>query len=266
MKQNSSTTTAVKTAPTASKKRSTKAATQPCNATQKKLLEKHFPLVQTVVRGMMNSLPPCADFEELHSVGVIGLVSAVRNFRKDRAETFEAYAALRIRGAILDELRRIDRLPRASRQKNRLLNQTVIDLEQELGRAPDDDEIANRLGLNQKDYDRFRQRARPIIHVSLDHRQTSDDEPDSGRALHDIFSDQNEKPSSEKVEREELARLVASEIRNLPERQQKVLAFYYFEGMRLAEIAAIFGVTEARICQIHIQALSRIRRALKKYD
>jgi RNA polymerase sigma factor for flagellar operon FliA len=263
--EKSSTTVAEKpTAATARRPRNKKA--QPCSPAQKKLLEKHFPLVQSVVRGMMNTLPPCADYEELHSVGVLGLVSAVRNYRKDRAETFEAYAALRIRGAILDELRRIDRLPRASRQKNRLLNQTVIDLEQQLGRAPNDDEIAGQLGLNMKDYDRFRQRARPIVHVSLDHRQSSEDEPDSGRALHDIFSDQNEKPSSERVEREELARLVATEIRNLPERQQKVLAFYYFEGMRLAEIAEIFGVTEARICQIHIQALSRIRRALRKYE
>lgn len=228
------------------------------------LLQEHYPMVRSIVRGMLSHLPPCADVEELHSVGVTGLVAAVDRYDPVHAKTFKAYVSTRIRGAILDELRRMDALPRTRRAKVRRLRQTVETLEQHLGRAPNDSEIGEALGLNQEEFRRFRQQAEPVVLMSLDQSPSSDD--NEGVNLHETVADEQAVDVPARLERVEMANRVAGMIAELPERQRRILIQYYYEGKRLGEIAEIFGVTEARICQIHTQAVAKLRRDFQKLN
>ncbi|MGE9296956.1 MAG: FliA/WhiG family RNA polymerase sigma factor [Puniceicoccales bacterium] len=228
------------------------------------LLREFYPLVRSIVNSMLAHLPACADADELHSVGVTGLVAAVDRFKPEHAKTFRAYAGTRIRGAILDELRRMDALPRTRRAKVRRLRETVDTLEQKLGRAPNEEEISKALGLSPRQYEKFRQGAEPVLFVSLDksHGNPNEDEPD----LHETIADEREEPTIKRMERHELVDEVSQLITELPERQRSVLVQYYFEGKRLADIAEVFGVTEARICQIHTQAVAKLRRSFQSVD
>lgn len=232
--------------------------------TRDQLLKEHYPLVNTVVKSMLSYLPRCADAEELHSVGVTGLMAAVQKYDPKQSGTFKAYASMRIRGAILDELRRMDSLPRTRRAKVRELNKVVEELEQQHGRAPRDEEIADAMGLTLSELERYQEKARPVVVVSLDGTAGTDDENDVN--LHEAIADENSRPCYEGLEKGEFIDLMADMLQQLPDRQKKVLAMYYYEGMRLAEIAEVFGVSEARICQIHTQALAVLRRNLQRVN
>ncbi|MGA2051744.1 MAG: FliA/WhiG family RNA polymerase sigma factor [Opitutales bacterium] len=225
---------------------------------QRGLLEKHYPQIRAVVSQMQRYLPACADLDELHSVGLTGLIAAVRRFNLAQTNTFAAYAAMRIRGAILDELRRLDWMPRAARQQARQLREATDSLEQRLGRAPTPEETRSQLGLNQADFNRLQQRVRPVrlvpLDMPLDHG--------SGRPinLHDALPDEDTPSAPDSLEHSETIAALLQKLKLLPERHRKVVSLYYFDGLRLAEIAAVFGVTEARICQIHGQALQFLRQ------
>jgi RNA polymerase sigma factor for flagellar operon FliA len=230
--------------------------------TQEALILRYLPLVRTVANSMLAQLPRCADGEELRSVGLNGLIQAIQKFDPSQRKTFESYAAMRIRGAILDELRRLDWMPRTARSKARWLQAEVARLEQQLGRVPTDAEIRDHLGLDQKAFDRLQRQTRQLQFIPLD-KPVSQDEGDGGD-LHEAIADESQTLSSEDLEKSELAEIMVDKLETLPERQRQVLAMYYFENMRLAEIAAVFGVTEARICQIHTQALGSLRKYLNR--
>lgn len=221
------------------------------------LLEQYYPLVHSVVQRMLPRLPLCADVDELCSVGLTGLVAAVKNYRPEQAATFKSYAKLRIRGAILDELRKMDLLPRNSRMKWRRLQQVVGDLEQRLGRVPTQAEIAREMGMTELQLEAYQRKAHPVRTFSLDQDPVSEG---SDLNLHESIPDETVKPSYAGMEERELAESVKDCVRGLPERQRRVIDLYYYNGKRLAEIAEIFGVTEARICQIHSQALESLRK------
>jgi RNA polymerase sigma factor FliA len=224
-------------------------------------LQAHLPLVQSVVNRIYASLPAFVELDDLYSVGVIGLVHAARNFRPGRGTAFNSYATHRIRGAVLDELRRSDFLPRRARSKARQLCKTVATLEQELGRAPVDAEIARALEISLRAYYELKELVMPRTSVELDGVADEDSSEDAG--LHEIIADANEETALAKLEKKELVEVLAEQIQRLPEIPRKVLAMYYFEELRLAEIAAVFGVTESRISQIHSQALVGLRKQLQ---
>jgi len=224
------------------------------------LIEKHYPMVRSVVGSMLSYLPSCADAEELHSAGVIGLIAAVDRYDQSKAETFNGYVATRIRGAVLDELRRIDLLPRTSRQKTRAIKEASERLEQKLGRAPEDTEVARELGMSLEEFRKFQLKARPVRVMSIDGAADASDEDEMG--MHETLAAPERRTTPEQVADSEIIDLITHEMQHLPERYQKILAMYYYEGMRLSEIAEVYGVTEARICQIHKQALAKIRKAL----
>lgn len=227
---------------------------------REKLLVEYYPLVRYTVNAMRSRLPSHADLDELHSVGVSGLMAAVDNYDADQHATFKAYASLRIRGAILDELRKLDSLPRNRRASFREIQKTIADLEQELGRAPKDDEMAKAMGISEAEFVRLQEKTRPTYTVSLD-MPTPTGEDD--RPMHDMIADDRQQPVFEAMEHRELIDEMADKIQTLPERMQKVLVLYYFEGCRLAEIAEVYGVTEARICQLHTEALRRLRSLIR---
>lgn len=229
---------------------------------EKELVERYLPLVRNVVDRIKLTLPAHIDVADLYSVGYIGLVAAVRKYDPAQCATFAGYASLRIRGAVLDELRRLDWCPRRVRARASKLKETVNALEQRLGRSATEDEIAAELGISRREYDKWLDEVRPATFVALD--RSLDGEEGEGATLQDVLCDENDVTGRETLEREELLKLLTQKMAEMPDIPRKVLAMYYFEGMRLAEIAAVFGVTESRVCQIHSQAIVGLRAFLSQ--
>ncbi len=223
------------------------------------MLLAHLPLVRSVVERMRTTLPSHLEADDLHSVGIVGLSLAVAKYDPAQESSFASYAAVRIRGAILDELRRMDWLSRGDRSKARQLTEAIGTLEQRLGRAPSTAEAAGALGLSAQDYAELLERVRPIVFVELDAGLSEEEDTP---ALHDLIPDDRGESALDRLQRKELVELLAGCIKPLPVMQQKVLAMYYFEELRLAEIAVVFGVTESRICQIHTKAVASLRVTL----
>lgn len=221
------------------------------------LIVKFLPLVRHIVERIRINLPSHIEVEELYSVGVTGLIAAVRNFDRARGRTFAAYASVRIRGAILDELRRLDWCPRRTRAKGRKLRDAISELEQSLGREPDEKEICEKLDISLQEYHQLMDEVRPLTFVALDDSGATAES--DGASLHEMIPDHSAPNVREMLDKEDLLKLVTQRIDELPDTQKKVLAMYYFEEMRLAEIAQVFGVTESRICQIHSQAILTLR-------
>lgn len=224
---------------------------------ESELIERFLPMVRSIVERIRINLPSHIESDELYSVGITGLISAVRNFDPARNNTFAGYVSVRVRGAILDELRRLDWCPRRTRAKGRRLREVIGELEQTFGREPTEKEIQAELKLSSREYYQLIDEVRPITFVALDDSGMSSSE--EGPSLHETIPDGDASDVREDLEKDELINLVSERIDELPEVQRKVLAMYYFEGMRLAEIAEVFGLTESRICQIHSQAILVLR-------
>jgi len=228
------------------------------NPSDYELVERFLPLVHKIVGKLCKRLPTHVEYDDLHSIGTVGLIHAVRKYSCRDDKTFEAYASMRIRGSIIDELRKMDTLPRSARAKAREVETVVAKLELELGRVPNDSELQRSLGLSGTEFRRLMNRVRPTYFVSLDGPQV-EIAADGVADLHEIIADESQQPTSEKLQNAELVGILSDRISGLPDRQKKVLAMYYYEEMRLAQIADVFGVTEARICQIHGQAIRTLR-------
>jgi RNA polymerase sigma factor for flagellar operon FliA len=229
---------------------------------EKELIERYLPLVRNVVDRIKLTLPAHIDAADLYSVGITGLIAAVRRYDPQQGSTFASYAATRIRGAILDELRRMDWCPRRARARARKLKEAINALEQTLGRAASEPEICTALKLTPKEYAKWLDESRPVTFVAID--QTADGEDSDGTSLHEMLSDDSDVTGRERMEKSELLQLMAQRISELPDIPRKILAMYYFENMRLAEIAAVFGLTESRICQIHSQTILGLRGYLAR--
>jgi RNA polymerase sigma factor for flagellar operon FliA len=176
--------------------------------------------------------------------------------------SFESYARVRIRGSIFDELRRLDWVPRSVHDKARKVQAVIQQLEQSKGQPPSDVEIAAALGLSMNDYDDLMNQIRPATFVCLD--AVSGNEDGGETPQHETISDETTLNPVDSTVRNEMARLIETRLSTLPEMQRKVLALYYFEDLRLREIAEVFGLTESRICQIHSQAILALRGYLQR--
>lgn len=225
-----------------------------------RLLEKYLPMVDRIAAKIARNLPNHIDTADLRSIGIIGLMHAVEKYNPEQEQTFQAYVALRVRGSILDELRRMDCMPRTSRAKARRLQSAQQELEQELGRSPSDEELRKHLDLKPAEFEKMRRRTQGYSFVSLDAGPQKDDGSDTD--LHDTIPDNTQELSYENLQKQELKDLLLERISTLPTRQKKVIAMYYHEGLRLSDIAQAFGVTEARICQIHSQAVGTLRKLI----
>lgn len=227
------------------------------------LVEKHLPMVRTIVQSMCMQFPSHADVEEMHSLGVMGLIEAAKRFDESHGRTFEVYAAVRIRGSVLDELRRMDWMPRTARKRAREVQRKVAELEQQLGRVPTDSELREALEMDVKTFRRVQRQIAQLKFFSLDAQTSASQKQDSDVDLHDAIPDDRQPISSEEAEKKELLGIMQQHIKQLPERYQDILGMYYFKNMRLSEIAGIYNVSEARICQIHTQAVKRLRGAMQ---
>ncbi len=235
----------------------------PGSAAEDALVRQYIPLVKTMVGRMAMGLPSHVDPEELYSSSLSGLLNAIRNFDPDGGSSFESYARVRIRGAMLDELRRMDWVPRSVHSKSRKVQQVMREMEQKKGRTLSEEEMAKAMKMSLEEYQQLLEEIRPATFVCLDSAQTGESD-DSSR--YESIPDPSQENPVEGTERRELARIIGDRIQALPDMQRKVLALYYFEDLRLREIAEVFGVTESRICQIHAQAILAIKGYLQQSE
>ncbi len=228
--------------------------------TRDRLILHYSPLVKFVAGRVLSRLPATLEGSDLVSYGVLGLIDAIEKFDPQRGLKFETYAVPRIRGAILDELRSIDWVPRSVRSKARAAEQAYAKLEHRLGRSPTDDELAAEMGISHEDLDNLmRQTTRASVLQLDDVLFTGQPGP---RTLGDTLADNSDGPGAN-LEIEETRRMVSRAITGLPDRERQVHALYYYEGLNLAEIGDILGVTESRACQIHTKAVNQLRHRLR---
>jgi len=225
------------------------------------LVEQHLPLVKSIVSHMRIHFPGEIDVADIHSVAVSGLITAAQNYDPSKNPSFGAYAGIRVRGALLDELRRLDWMPRQGRVNFKKYRKAEAELEQHLGRTPSDAEMAKTLKMSVKEIRQLKEQGKTISFVPLD---ISPDDNEDGGSLVDVLADANQPDARDQLEKQELIELLRVRLDKLPEMPKKVLAMYYLKGMRLAEIAESVGLTESRICQIHAQAITDLRKAIKQ--
>ena len=237
-------------------------AASPAVVDEQELIVRYLPLVRNVVDRIKLNVPAHVDADDLYSVGITGLLAAVRKFDPAQGHTFASYAAMRIRGAILDELRRMDWCPRRARARSRKLKNAINEVEQKVGRAATDAEVCALLGIGSKEYEKWVEEAKPVTFIAID--QTSEGDEGPGASLHELLADEHDRTGRDNLEKSELLELLTQRMSELPEIPKKVLSMYYFEKMRLAEIAQVFDLTESRICQIHAQTILGLRAWLQR--
>ena len=228
------------------------------------LVSRYAHLVKYVVGRLGVSVPGLFDHEDAMQAGVLGLLRAIDAYKPEAAASFESYAILRIRGAILDAVRSLDTVGRAGREAARAIQGAIRDLQHELGRSPTESEIAARLGMPVARY-RDRLQAASVVTISLDEHDARDSD-DESTMLADNAPDPNAvDPAEEASRRDSIASLV-SEIGRLGQRSRMVLALYYQDEMTFKEIGQVLGVTESRVCQIHTEAILALRGRLVDAD
>lgn len=210
-------------------------------------MEEHLPLVWKVARQVARRIPAHIDVNELVGAGTLGLAAALERYDASRCDRFAGYAEIRIRGAILDQLREMDSMPRWARTKRKRIDAETNRLQNALGRVPDSSELASALGMTPVQMDQMRvdvDRADVRVGVEFDDCTSSVQGPEVA------------------LERRELRTRLAAAIEKLSPRQQQLLGLYYVDRLKLRELGEIFGVTESRVCQLHAQVVAHLRAAV----
>jgi RNA polymerase sigma factor for flagellar operon FliA len=226
------------------------------------LIVRYSPLVKFVAGRVSAGLPQSIEQADLVSYGMFGLIDAIEKFDTDRNIKFETYAITRIKGAIIDELRSIDWVPRSVRAKARAVEQAYASLEASLGRAPTDAEVAGALQISEADLQQIFGQISYIGIVALDEVISGGGgERGDSVTLGDSLADRGEGPMAA-FEVEEMKQILAGAINRLGDREKIVLSLYYYENLTLAQIGQVLGVTESRVCQIHTKAVMQLRGRL----
>jgi RNA polymerase sigma factor FliA len=226
------------------------------------LINHYSYLVKITAGRLVTSLPGGLDREDLVGAGVIGLVKSVDQYDPSRDVKFETYAIALIRGAILEMLRDEDWVPRSIREKLKALDRTIVALEPKLGRAPNEQEIAESLSITVQEVNELMVRMGRTNVYSLDDILGGTDGEDHIHFV-ELIIDEDANPGGE-VEGKELRRYLAMGVDKLPERERLVVALYYFEGLTFKEIGRVLGVSESRVYQLHTQAMTRLRNFMRQ--
>ena len=224
-------------------------------------VKQYAPLVKYVAGKVAMVMPHNVEFDDLVGFGVFGLFDAINKFDPEKHVKFKTYAVTRIRGAILDELRSIDWVPRSVRQKTREIEDTIHHLESSLGRSANDREIAKEMRMSLKDFHKTMMKISGTSILSLNDVWYTGDENDKVSIVDSIESPSSLNPDMI-IEKEEIKRVIVEAINELPEKEKKVLVLYYYEDLTLKEIGKVLEVTESRISQLHTKAIMRLRAKL----
>lgn len=230
-------------------------------ALRDKFIRQYMPLVKYVAGKLAVGLPSSVEFDDLVGFGQFGLLDAIEKFDPEKNVKFKTYAVTRIRGAIFDELRKLDWIPRSVRQKSREIEDTISDLESKLGRTASDAEIAKQMGVSESEYQQTVMKVSGTSVLSLNDVWYSGSDSD-----YMSIGDSIESPSSLNpdviVEREEIRRVIIQAINELPEKEKMVIVLYYHEDLTFKEIGQVLDVSESRISQLHSKANLRLRSKL----
>lgn len=223
----------------------------------------YAPLIKFIAQKIAVRLPANIELDDLISSGVIGLMDAIEKYDPTRDNKFKTYAEFRIRGSILDELRAQDWVPRSVRDKSKMLDRALIELEAQLGRSATDEEIADRLGVTRDEFHDLLNQVKPVSVLSIDDANTFSS-VDKKSIFNLLESCKLSNPFNQ-LNLKSVKEIVAKAIEDLPERQRLVLSLYYYEDLNLKEIGRVLRVTESRVSQLHAQAISRLRAKLTQY-
>ncbi len=231
---------------------------------RERLVVAYSPMVKFVAGRLGAGLPSHVDDADLISYGLMGLIGAIERFEPERGIKFETFAMTRIRGAIIDELRSLDWVPRSVRSRAREIEAAQAKLEHELQRAPTEEELANKLGIDEEE---LRSSLLEIANSSvyaLDELWTVSDSSGDQVSLLDTISDPRADDPQESLASSEIKDRLTDAIAGLPEREQLVVALYYYENLTLREIGEVLGVTESRVSQLHTKAVMRLKGSLQQ--
>lgn len=229
-------------------------------ALRERILIQYAPLVKYVVGRLAITLPPSLDSDDILSYGTMGLLDAIDRYDPTRGVTFETYAIARIRGSIIDGLRSQDPVSRTARQRSRKIEHAFAELEVELGRTATDAEVASRLGIDLTTLHETQLQTTPSV-VSIDSPVEIDDS--GSTTWGDLIRDEHSPNPVELAEKREVLQALVGALQHLPDRERLVLALYYNEELTMKEISRVLEVSESRVCQLHSQALVRLRRYLR---
>ena len=223
----------------------------------------YAPLVKYVAGRMASGLPSHVEEADLISYGLLGLISAIERFEPEREIKFETFAITRIKGSIIDELRSLDWVPRSVRSRAREIERANAKLENELQRAPTDQEIADRLELSIDEFQDSLTRISNSSVVALDELWTVSDASGDQVSLLDTIQDPQAADPAREMDATEMKDRLSDAIARLPEREKLVVALYYYENLTLREIGEVLGVTESRVSQLHTKAVLRLKSRLQ---
>jgi len=221
-------------------------------------LKEYAPLVKRIAHHMMLKLPGSVEVDDLIQAGMMGLLDAASRYDEMRGAMFETYAAQRIRGAMLDELRGADWLPRSMRRDMRKIETAISRLQQKNGRSPNESEIAKEMGVSLMDYQEMLQEARgaQLVYYEDFHNEDNED-------FFDRYDFNTEGNPLDMLQDERFRAALIQAIERLPERERQMMGMHYEQDMNLREIGEVMGVSESRVCQLHSQAVARLRTALR---
>ncbi|MCL1994096.1 MAG: RNA polymerase sigma factor WhiG [Spirochaetes bacterium] len=230
-------------------------------AIREAFIKQYAPLVKYAAGKVAVGMPQNVEFDDLVGFGVFGLIDAIDKYDPEKNVKFKTYAVTRIRGAIFDELRQIDWVPRSVRQKTREIEAAISTLEAQLGRTATDQEVAKALGLDEAEYFKVIQKVSGTSIISLNELWYSSDENDKVSIVDSIESPSSLNPDV-MVVNEEIRRVIVEAINELPDKEKKILVLYYYEDLTLKDIGRVLEVTESRVSQLHTKAIAHLRAKL----
>ncbi len=236
-------------------------------ARQQRLVLQYRPLIRYIAARLGARLPSHISQEDLISSGTIGLFDALQKYDLGKHINFRTYAEFRIKGAMLDELRSLDWIPRSVRRKASLLEKTCAHLQKRLGRPAEAEEVAALLGLELEDFHQLLEKTRPVCLVPLDSlplRQLAG-YPAVGKEPGDFLQDENLPDALQSAHLSQLRQVVIQALEVLPDKEKLLVCLYYYEELTMKEIGQVMGCTESRISQLHGQAMGRLRNRLREY-
>lgn len=227
-----------------------------------KLLVEYAHLVKYITNRLAVNLPKSVDRDDLTSAGVLGLIKAVETFEPERGFKFETFAGHKIRGAILDELRALDWVPRSVRQKSRELQKVFAKLENDLGRAPYDDEVCESMNITMQEYEEMLSDVTPTTIISLEEAMPNRESDSKELRIIDTIEDPGSENPLKELGFAQVKEILKDAIMNLPEKEKLVVALYHYEELTLKEIGVVLDITESRVSQIHSKAILKLRSKL----